>query len=358
MKPLVSVYGTVYNNARTVVSCVLSIQRVMNTIGVPWEIVVTDNYSTDGTYEILSKLMKTFPIKVIRKRCSRGKGRNLALRLSSGYYVMYIDFDMELKSYASKLIEYYIENADDYTVYMPFGFTTRISALRIGGWRDLNHGEDTEFFARAAVRARLVRVLVPTPRHEEWTQGSRRCRYVKERLLYLKRLVKDRLDSFRACAPSYFQFKEIYLRNTPSTLGKVLKLLLYLAARTRGLYKYCNFLRNNELVLLKARFLFPEDVGLDRDMLFFKYNLRVLDRNGFKVFIKRLTNILAEAYERGYDKLLLLCSCRSGYMYLVKNLSRDVSEEIAFTEHHSKDLTSSLQSKHSSIVIAELILSK
>ncbi len=52
MKPLVSVYGTMYNNARTVVNCVLSIQRITNTIGAPWEIVVTDNYFTDGTYEI------------------------------------------------------------------------------------------------------------------------------------------------------------------------------------------------------------------------------------------------------------------------------------------------------------------
>ncbi len=73
--------------------------------------------------------------------------------------------------------------------------------------------------------------------------------------------------------------------------------------------------------------MFPEDVDLDRDMLFFKYNLKVLDRNGFKVLIKRLTDILAEAYKRGYDRLLLLSSCRSGHMYLVKSVSEDVSEE-------------------------------
>ncbi len=357
MKPSVSVYGTVYNNARTVVNCVLSIQRIMNMIGVPWEIVVTDNYSTDGTYEILSKLAKIFPIKVIRERCSRGKGRDLALKLSNGYCVMYVDFDMELKSFASKVIEYYIENIDNNIVYMPFGFTTRTSALRIGGWRNLNHGEDTEFFARAAVKARLVQVLVPIPRREEWTQGPRRRRYARGEFQYLRRLARDRVDSFRACAPNYAQFKEIYVRNSSSILGKIFKSVLYLVARTRGLYKYCRFLGNDELILSRAEFLFPEDIGLDRDMLFFKYNLKVLDRNGFKVLIKRLTDILAEAYKRGYDRLLLLSSCRSGHMYLVKSVSKDVSEEIAFTEHHSRDLAG--QDRHGDdIIITELLLSR
>ncbi len=124
-------------------------------------------------------LVKTFPTKVIREKCSRGKGRDLVLGLSNGYYVMYVDFDMELKSFASKVIEHYIENTDSNTVYRPFGFTTHTSASRIGGWRDLDHGEDTESFTRAAVKARLVQVLIPTPRREEWTQGPRRRRYAK-----------------------------------------------------------------------------------------------------------------------------------------------------------------------------------
>ncbi len=355
MELLISVYGTVYNNARTIVRCILSIRKIMERLSIPWEIVVVDNYSIDGTYEILCKLRERFPIKVVREKCSRGKGRDLALRLSNGYYVMYVDFDMELKNDAFKLIEYYIRNIDNYTIYMPFGFTTRMLALKIGGWRDLNHGEDTEFFARASTKAKLVHVLVPVPRREEWTQGPRRHRYARGKLLYLRRLVMDRLDSFRACAPNYAQLKEIYIRNSSSTIGKVLKSALYFIAKLRGLYKYCSFLRNNELVLFKTKFLFPEDVGLDRNMLFFKYNLKVLDRNGLKVLTKKLIDILVGAYERGYDKLLLLCSHSSGHMYLVKDLA-SVVDEIAFTEHHSS--TSTTEDIFRSITFTELILSK
>jgi len=340
---LLSVYGTVYNNARTVAKCVYSISRVMSKLGIDWEIVVTDNYSEDGTFELLCKLSKYFPVKVLREKCTRGKGRDIALRASRGYYVMYVDFDTELvEDSAITLIEYYLNNIDDRTVYWPFGFTTRNLALKIGGWRDLNHGEDTEFFARACLGARLVQVLIPAPRREEWTQGSRRGRYVKNKISYILRLVRDRIDSFRGCAPSYKCLKEVYIRNSTSTLSKIFKLILYFIAKLKGIYKYCSHVRNNELVLYRTEFLFPDDINLDRNLLFFKYNLRVLDENGFKMLIIKLRDLLIKAYEKGYDKLALLCSLRSGYIYLVNNISK-VLDEILYTEHHSSIIQVDMQ---------------
>ncbi len=66
-------YGTVYNNASTVEKCIESVWRP------GYEVVVVDNYSTDGTWEKLLELRRDFNLKVYRYRCSRGLGRHIAL---------------------------------------------------------------------------------------------------------------------------------------------------------------------------------------------------------------------------------------------------------------------------------------
>ena len=168
----ISIYSTVYNNSRTIVHCVTLLAKVMNELNVNWEFVVTDNYSTDGTYELLVNLSKVYPIRIVRYRCSRGLGRDIALRNTCGKYVMYIDGDVMLSPKTSKLIHFYLENTREDAVYVPFGFANRSLILRIGGWRDLNHGEDTEFFARAALKAKLYHVLIPPLKREQKVVGK------------------------------------------------------------------------------------------------------------------------------------------------------------------------------------------
>ncbi|MEM3846191.1 MAG: glycosyltransferase [Candidatus Parvarchaeota archaeon] len=72
------IYGTVYNNANRVKQSMGSMMK----INVEKSIYIIDNYSTDGTYEILKELSKKYPnIYIKREKCSRGKGRQLAIEI-------------------------------------------------------------------------------------------------------------------------------------------------------------------------------------------------------------------------------------------------------------------------------------
>ena len=58
------------------------------------EIIVIDNYSSDGTQRIASK----FGAKVILARTERSKARNLGAEQAIGEYLLFLDSDMELSS--------------------------------------------------------------------------------------------------------------------------------------------------------------------------------------------------------------------------------------------------------------------
>ena len=69
------IYGTVYNNKSRIIDCLNSLDKIKT----PKKFLIIDNYSTDGTYEILKNVKD---VKIKRVKCSRGKGRQLAMELS------------------------------------------------------------------------------------------------------------------------------------------------------------------------------------------------------------------------------------------------------------------------------------
>ena len=70
------IYGTVYNNR-------FRIDKVLDSLAKlePYNLFVVDNYSNDGTWEYL-KALKSRKINLFlyRKHCTRGKGRDIALK--------------------------------------------------------------------------------------------------------------------------------------------------------------------------------------------------------------------------------------------------------------------------------------
>ncbi|MEM4882123.1 MAG: glycosyltransferase, partial [Nanopusillaceae archaeon] len=70
---MLGIYGTVYNSADTVRQ---TIEDLKSKLKEDFIIVVTDNFSTDGTYEILKEY--DF-IDVLRIKSTRGMGRQKAL---------------------------------------------------------------------------------------------------------------------------------------------------------------------------------------------------------------------------------------------------------------------------------------
>jgi glycosyltransferase involved in cell wall biosynthesis len=89
MFPSIGVVVPTRNSARTLRSCLASITQQ---IGVTIDLVVIDNYSSDGTSEIV----KEFPARFIQAGPERSAQRNRGLKVIDTPYVVFIDSDMIL----------------------------------------------------------------------------------------------------------------------------------------------------------------------------------------------------------------------------------------------------------------------
>lgn len=137
----VCIYGTVFNNVEWVEESVKSAWRP------DAEIVIVDSYSTDGTWEKLVKLRKDFNLRVYRYKCSRGLGRDIALRKClEGSTVAQFDLDTVYNEAFHKVIDY--GTSTGLRVLAGTLVAKREDVIAKGGWRDLNYGEDVEMVSR------------------------------------------------------------------------------------------------------------------------------------------------------------------------------------------------------------------
>ena len=143
MEPLISIYGTVFNNADVIRKSINSVISKLPDFKKRFEMIIVDNYSSDGTYEILKEYQKEYPnITVIQEKCTRGKGRAIAFNNTKGKYVLTIDFDtVYLEPFKNIVYSYKrIKPLEIYPMFMMRRETMDI----IGNWKDLNVAEDTE----------------------------------------------------------------------------------------------------------------------------------------------------------------------------------------------------------------------
>ncbi len=135
------IYSTVYNNAKRVRESIDSIKK----INVDKKIFIIDNYSTDGTYEILLSIND---ITVKREKCTRGKGRQLAMEMAEKEatdtdFFMTFDLDTIYTDNFAILIEWALKNiGSNDVVFMNF-LCKKQTNFKIP-WRDINNGEDWE----------------------------------------------------------------------------------------------------------------------------------------------------------------------------------------------------------------------
>ena len=143
-----SICITNYNSIDTIKSSMESIFRQVNSA---FEIVVCDNFSNDGSQGILKEYAQNGKINLIVKRSSRGKGRQIAFENSIGKYIISgVDTDDRLKNAFHSLISIYHRNHEGYMLSADtIHIIPRDIVSEIGGWRDLNWGEDVDFCRRA-----------------------------------------------------------------------------------------------------------------------------------------------------------------------------------------------------------------
>lgn len=291
----VSIYGTVYNNSAYIKNSIDSIIGQFNDFKENFEIVIVDNYSTDGTYEILKEYQKKYPnITVIQKKCTRGKGRAIAFNNTKGKYVFTVDFDTVYSDSLSKIIYYAIKNYEENSFFSQSGFCSRATMEKIGNWMDSNEGEGIELIARAISKGIKV-YFVPALYSKNAIVLKRETRYAKGFLKYAIRgfnYYKDRIISEGITSRKYL------IANTIK--GKILINLafVYLKLSNKKVCNYSNY-QNSHFMLDNVIFVDPKEIGITPSDFGF-------DLYFTNVPIKILNSIVEKLYELNIKKIRFL----------------------------------------------------
>src|ERR1700733_1394153 len=144
--PTYSICITHFNNAPTVRN---SLESILSQLNDEFEVIVVDNKSTDGSYEILKEFADAGKIKLIQAKSSRGKGREIAFENSKGEYIVAnLDMDDIFKPRLRELLARYHEVTEGKLLWAysrmkgkgfwggeSFTIVPRGLLQEIGGWR-------------------------------------------------------------------------------------------------------------------------------------------------------------------------------------------------------------------------------
>jgi glycosyltransferase involved in cell wall biosynthesis len=104
-KPVISIGMPIWNCAATISS---SIQSVLNQSYENWELLISDNHSTDGTFEIVNGLVESEPrIKVVRQDQNRGGWANFLFVFNSSegiYFKFHAGDDCLSRDYLESIV--------------------------------------------------------------------------------------------------------------------------------------------------------------------------------------------------------------------------------------------------------------
>ena len=149
------IYGTVYNAADIITVSLESLYKFN-----PEKIIIVDNYSNDGTWELINKVDKVI---CVQYKCSRGLGRDIALKMAleiagGNDFLMYADFDVIYKQPMLDLISRAESLMKKNEIYLRLMLSFASTNLDLD-WRNLNYGEDWERIARAKSKGICVFTL-------------------------------------------------------------------------------------------------------------------------------------------------------------------------------------------------------
>lgn len=112
-QPVISIGMPIWNCAATISS---SIQSILNQSYENWELLISDNHSTDGTFEIVNSLVKNEPrIKLVRQDQNSGGWANFlyVFNCSEGiYFKFHAGDDYLSRDYLDSIVESLRESPD------------------------------------------------------------------------------------------------------------------------------------------------------------------------------------------------------------------------------------------------------
>jgi glycosyltransferase involved in cell wall biosynthesis len=110
-QPVISIGMPIWNCAATISS---SIQSILNQSYENWELLISDNHSTDGTFEIVSSMVKdNSRIKLIRQNENRGGWPNFLFVFNSSqgnYFKFHAGDDCLSRDYLESIVEGFRES--------------------------------------------------------------------------------------------------------------------------------------------------------------------------------------------------------------------------------------------------------
>ena len=253
------IYATVYNNVDTVDRSVASLSGLK-----PYKLYVVDSFSSDGTYEKLSKYDN---IVAKRARCTRGKGRDIALDMllkeaKDSEPVMYVDLDtIYTRDYISVVLKQakFLRHGE---LRMLFIGLSTAKTNRGLFWRDLNVGEDWERLARA--KASSIEIVdskkmwrMWRDRSERWLRNrsdagfdysNRERRYSSNNISHKIRMFKLLVDYERGVA--FDNFDDYYDKAAnKNPISYLYFKLTFAVAHVLGIYTYAKGVNNTDYVL-------------------------------------------------------------------------------------------------------------
>jgi len=151
-----------------------SLYSILNQLNADFEVVVVDAKSTDGSSQVLRRLSDQGKINLLEERCSRGKGRQIALEHSHGEVIISnLDMDETYKPRLAELICIFHGHAEDKLLLVTASDSeneidlqnitigSRALIKEIGGWRNLNYGEDWDLWRRASKAGKFRWTVFP-----------------------------------------------------------------------------------------------------------------------------------------------------------------------------------------------------
>ncbi|MEM4718249.1 MAG: glycosyltransferase [Desulfurococcaceae archaeon] len=253
----ICIYGTVYNNVNTIEKSIKSVWRPDATI------VVVDNYSYDGTWEKLLEMRKEYNILIYRYNCSRGLGRQIALyKCPENSITTWFDLDTVYNDAFHRVINYAIDTR--MIIHIGPLVARRELIINMGGWRDLNYGEDIELVSRIGFHVHIPILIGKNEEIPAFIQQRER-RYGGS-----TRVIKSSIGLIRASALS---LERLLVNKSKRGIA------FYLPAKIAGFYR--NRKPDNQSWIDKAilaRAIPPRKAGVSEKYFKFTVSLYLLNR--------------------------------------------------------------------------------
>ncbi|AAT42886.1 glycosyltransferase [Picrophilus oshimae] len=240
------IYGTIFNNAGTVLNSLASIKNINYE-----KIFIVDNYSNDGTYEILEKNKEKYRLEIKRMKCKRGLGRQKAMEMAmviarDDDYLMTMDFDT---IYGDDFTEYVNEIIKEPRYNSIFsGFLCLKEINKNVPWRNLNSAEDWERMGHFASLG-FDLYLSDFDIKNQFVSGLREKRYAKGLKFYYRSFYTV-IDFQRGyCFKSFKDFISLFKHKKYSSI----LYFLYIISKFYEKYCYDDKLNNMDLALKNAK---------------------------------------------------------------------------------------------------------